>query len=198
MADITQKEIFAQLSAVDVSQYIETKNGLKYLPWSAVYEIIGRSFNFDWGIEFDEDGRDHFGHGLDCYVRCWVEIEGVKRTEQLPIMDYRNVSIPEEKLTATAINKAHRRCMVKACAKFGLGLKVFMGEEIDAPQETEDVTVCPCGSVKGKKFVEIEDEMLLKILSAPLKNGLTAAHKDIIEAILAARKNAASNNNNNK
>ena len=45
-------------------------------------------------------------------------------------MDYRNVSIPLEKITSMDMNKAIQRSLTKAAARHGLGLYIYAGEDI--------------------------------------------------------------------
>ena len=45
-------------------------------------------------------------------------------------MDYKNNSIPLEKVTSFDVNKAIQRSLTKACARHGLGLYVYAGEDL--------------------------------------------------------------------
>ena len=45
-------------------------------------------------------------------------------------MDYRNLSIPLEKITSMDMNKAIQRSLTKAAARHGLGLYIYAGEDI--------------------------------------------------------------------
>lgn len=56
----------------------------------------------------------------------------------LPIMDYRNKSIPLDKVTSCDANKAIQRCITKAVARFGLGLYVYAGEDLPSSVEYSD------------------------------------------------------------
>ena len=57
-----------------------------------------------------------------------VTIQGLTRTEILPVMDNINRAIPEP--TATDINNSIKRCLVKCFALFGLGLYIYQGEAL--------------------------------------------------------------------
>ena len=48
-------------------------------------------------------------------------------------MDFRNNSIPADKVTSTDVNKAIQRSLTKAIARHGLGLYIYAGE--DLPEE---------------------------------------------------------------
>lgn len=53
-------------------------------------------------------------------------------------MDYRNKSIPLDKVTSCDANKAIQRCITKAVARFGLGLYVYAGEDLPSSVEYSD------------------------------------------------------------
>ena len=56
-------------------------------------------------------------------------------------MDFKNKSIPLEMITSTDANKAVQRSLTKACARHGLGLYIYAGEDLpeaDAPILTND------------------------------------------------------------
>jgi tripartite-type tricarboxylate transporter receptor subunit TctC len=48
-------------------------------------------------------------------------------------MDFRNNSIPVDKVTSTDVNKTIQRSLTKAVARHGLGLYIYAGE--DLPEE---------------------------------------------------------------
>jgi len=49
-------------------------------------------------------------------------------TAQLPVMDYRNKAVPNP--DAFAVNTAMQRCLAKAIALHGLGLSLYVGEDL--------------------------------------------------------------------
>ena len=58
-------------------------------------------------------------------------------------MDYKNNSIPLERITSFDVNKAIQRSLTKAIARHGLGLYIYAGD--DLPEETAKApeTVAP-------------------------------------------------------
>jgi hypothetical protein len=75
-------------------------------------------------------------------VKTGVTIEGLEHIEYLPVMDYRNVSIPLDKITSMDMNKAIQRSLTKAAARHGLGLYIYAGE--DLPEgETQQTASAP-------------------------------------------------------
>ena len=60
----------------------------------------------------------------------------IEHVEYLPIMDFNNRSIPLEKVTSMDVNNAIQRSLTKACARHGLGLYIYAGEDLpEAPAE---------------------------------------------------------------
>ena len=51
-------------------------------------------------------------------------------------MDYKNNSIPIDKVTSTDVNKTIQRSLTKAVARHGLGLYIYAGE--DLPEEERE------------------------------------------------------------
>ena len=53
-------------------------------------------------------------------------------------MDYRNNSIPADKITSTDVNKTIQRSLTKAVARHGLGLYIYAGEDLPEDLRSED------------------------------------------------------------
>jgi hypothetical protein len=50
-------------------------------------------------------------------------------------MDYRNKSIPADNVTSFDVNKAIQRSLTKACARHGLGLYIYAGEDLPESEQ---------------------------------------------------------------
>lgn len=117
---------YAELRKVDVSKYIEKKNGLSYLSWSyAVDQLLQADETATW--EFPEP--KYFGETMMVY--CDVTAFGKTMKMHLPVMDLRNKAVVQP--NTVDINKAQMRCLAKAIACFGLGLYIYSGS--DLPEE---------------------------------------------------------------
>lgn len=66
-------------------------------------------------------------------MKTGVTVNGVEHIEYLPVMDFKNRSIPLESVTSFDVNKAIQRSLTKAVARHGLGLYIYAGE--DLPEE---------------------------------------------------------------
>lgn len=137
------------LMRVDVSPFIEKKNGLSYLSWSHAWaQALKHDPEANFNVESwtDDEGKP----------RCWMEVNGTAlvwvtvtmfgkpRTCMLPVMNSKNEPISVEgrkfkdkwgnekveRLDAFNVNTAIMRCMTKALALHGLGLNVYAGEDL--------------------------------------------------------------------
>ena len=64
------------------------------------------------------------------YVKVGVTINEIEHIDYLPIMDFRNNSILIDKITSMDVNTAIQRSTAKAIAMHGLGLSLWVGEDI--------------------------------------------------------------------
>lgn len=114
---------FVSLAKVDVSKYVEKKNGLSYLSWAwAVAKLMEHDPQSNW--EFHAPTM--FGDTM--MVSCTVTAFGKPITMHLPVMDHKNKAIPNP--GAFEVNKNMMRCLVKAIACHGLGLSLYAGEDL--------------------------------------------------------------------
>lgn len=131
---------FEELYYVDVNDKVEQKNGLNYLSWAWAWaEVKKRHPTATYTIyerQTDFGPVNYFTDGKTCWVKTGVTVNGVEHIEDLPVMDFKNKSIPYESIDSMAVNKAIQRSLTKACARHGLGLYIYAGE--DLPEETAE------------------------------------------------------------
>ena len=147
---------FNELYKIDVRDKAKSKNGLTYLSWAAawaevkklhpdaVYKVYEQDIPevIPTGAEDDAPyihmiKRPWFDDGNTGWVKTGVTINGLEHIEMLPIMDFKNKPIPADKITSMDANKAIQRSVTKACARHGLGLYIYEGE--DLPEEAKEV-----------------------------------------------------------
>lgn len=132
--------VFAVLSKINCNEHTEKKNGLTYLSWAWAWHEVKSNFpDAFYTIYEDVQGIPYFTDGKTCWVKTGVTINGLEHREYLPIMDYRNQAIPLERVTSTDMNKAIQRSLTKCCARHGLGLYIYAGE--DLPEQ--EIIECP-------------------------------------------------------
>lgn len=130
MAKADNKSVWETLSAVNVNDHKEDKNGLSYLSWAwawgevknnypdATYEVHDNIIYPDSTVE----------------VRVSVTVADQTHLMWLPVMDYRNKAISGP--TSRDISDARMRCFAKAIAMHGLGHYIYAGEDI--PQSASE------------------------------------------------------------
>lgn len=122
---------FAVLNAINVNDKTEKKNGLTYLSWAWAWgEIKKRYPDATYTIYENASGLNYHTDGRTCWVKTGVTVAGIEHIEYLPVMDNRNRSIPANAVTSFDVNKAIQRSLTKACARHGLGLYIYAGEDL--------------------------------------------------------------------
>ena len=158
------------LVETNVKDDIKSKNNLKYLPWAAAWKEVKKAYpdaNFEIVPQrMDDYGNTRFWHddGRTGWVEVSVIIEGISHTETLAIMDFKNKSIPADQITSVDANKSMKRCLTKACALHGLGLFIYLGEDVPEMVTRLNELYDECSELIKKKC-KISDEAKDKVAS---------------------------------
>lgn len=129
MEKVTYQQIWENLSAVNVSGMTEQKMGLTYLSWANAWGALMELYP-QAEYEFHPYEADAAGF---VEIWCTVTIGECKRSMWLPVMNNRNQAIPNP--DARAISDTRMRCLVKCLAMFGLGHKIYCGEDVNPPEQ---------------------------------------------------------------
>ena len=144
---------FKQLYDVDVNNKKKQKSGLNYISWAVAWAEVKKMFPdatykiYEHIIKISEVvgektvtrdvERPWFDDGNTGWVKTGVTINGIEHIEDLPILDFKNKSIPATNITSADANKSIQRSLTKACARHGLGLYIYEGE--DLPEESKEL-----------------------------------------------------------
>lgn len=154
---------FIELNSINVSDKTEKKNGLTYLSWAWAWGEVKKQFpNATYTVYENDQGWNYFTDGRTGWVKTGATVNDIEHIEYLPIMDYRNKSIPLEQITSFDVNKTIQRSLTKALARHGLGLYIYAGEDLP---EGEEITtkeqaekyILTFGKYKDKTLKEIID-----------------------------------------
>ena len=166
------KSYFEELNSIDLKGKIEKKNGLSYVSWAyawgelkkrfpnATYKIYENTLPNGYVVNYFTDGKTS-------YVKTSVTVNDIEHIEELPVMDYRNKSIPLEAMTSFDVNKAIQRSLTKAVARHGLGLYIYAGEDLpeqEQKQETPKKAEPKTENVDNVEFATKEQIEMLKAL----------------------------------
>lgn len=136
--------VFENLSKINVNEHTEKKNGLTYLSWAWAWgELLKQYPDSTYTIYENKDGWCYHTDGRTAWVKTGVTVEGKEYVEMLPVMDFKNRSIPVEQITSFDVNKAIQRSLTKAVARHGLGLYIYAGEDLPETDVTATATKAP-------------------------------------------------------
>lgn len=142
---------FKQLNDINVNDKTEEKNGLTYLSWAWAWGEVKKLFpNATYKIYENKNEWNYFTDGKTCWVKTGVTINDIEHIEELPVMDFKNKSISADVVTSFEINKAIQRSLTKACARHGLGLYIYAGEDLPE-SESGDVEKKPASKPKEEQ-----------------------------------------------
>lgn len=168
---------FVALNSINVNDKTEKKNGLTYLSWAWAWgEVKKLHPDAVYTIYENESGWNYHTDGRTCWVKTGVTINGIEHIEYLPVMDFKNKSIPVDAITSFDVNKAIQRSLTKSVARHGLGLYIYAGEDLPetesgdnskpqkpgfvVPPEEDAPVVC---EICNKRFADYWDgEQLIK------------------------------------
>ena len=156
-----KKSVFATLNAINCNGHTEKKNGLTYLSWAWAWAEVKKAYpGASYTIYENAAGLNYHTDGRTCWVKTGVTIEGLELVEYLPVMDNRNNSIPLEKVTSFDVNKAIQRSLTKACARHGLGLYIYAGEDLPEAEQAAQ------GKPADTGYYPVDDNTYWQIVAA--------------------------------
>ena len=162
-----KKSVFDTLNAINVQEHVEVKDTgrvkLSYLSWAWAWTEVKKAYpEAFYTIYENKDGLFYHTDGKTAWVKTGVTIEGIEHIEYLPVMDNRNHSITLDKLTSFDVNKAIQRSLTKACARHGLGLYIYAGEDLpeeEAKQAKSDMEQKIAKAVAAMRAVKSREEL---------------------------------------
>lgn len=178
------ESIFEILSKINVSKYIQKKNNLSFLSWSHAWSEVKKHFpNANYKIYEDKNGCFYHTDEITCWVKTGVTINSLEHIEYLPVMNFKNKSIPRNEVTSFDVNKAIQRSLTKALARHGLGLYVYAGEDLP---ETESEKIEDIEAIKLLKIIKTSSDQTLenKILKRYKVNSFKELNKKQYKEIL--------------
>jgi len=133
---------FEELNKINVNDKVEKKNGLTYLSWAWAWGELKKKYPLSYYTVYENiDGWNYFTDGKTAWVKTGVTVvneeEKIEHIEYLPVMDFRNKSIPVGQVTSFDVNKTIQRSLTKAVARHGLGLYIYAGEDLPESEDKE-------------------------------------------------------------
>ena len=166
MQEQKKQSVYDVLSAINVNDKVEKKNGLTYLSWAWAWAEVKKHFP-DASYKILNTDYDP---ALGYMCNTEVTIEGQTLHMWLPVLDGANkpmksepytywtkvwesgrkVDVEKEVLSANMfdINKTIMRCLVKNLAMFGLGLYIYAGEDLPESDSAAPITTAGAASTE--------------------------------------------------
>lgn len=192
---------FERLNEIDCNGLTESKPGgnekkLTYLSWAHAWRELKKLFPKSYYTIYENQNEwNYFTDGRYCWVKTGVTVvddDGteVEHIEELPVLDYKNKSIPVDMVNSFDINTSIQRSLTKAVARHGLGLYIYAGEDIpnessmsvaerqaarmQSAKETKETKPRATKKTQPKEVQLTRDEMLIKINALIEAKGLDA------------------------
>lgn len=167
------KELFERLSKINIEGKIEKKQGFNYLSWAWAISEISKICDYKYEIKYF-DGKPYlYDENLGYMVFTSITIDDVTKEMWLPVLNENNRPMFKEeyqyttkygtkkvdKCTMFDINKALMRCLVKNLAVFGLGISLYIGDDLISQNEENSANI---ENKKEIKYVNEEEAKWLK------------------------------------
>lgn len=126
-----ENSMFRTLYSIDVKEKIERKGNIEYLSWANAWTMLKLSYPDAQRkiYEAPETGFLYHTDGKTAWVKVGVLVNGIEHIDYLPIMDFRNIAIPVDKITSVDVNKTIQRSTAKAIAMHGLGITLWTKDD---------------------------------------------------------------------
>lgn len=166
---MSNKSVFEQLSALNLSSKVEKRGQLSYLSWATAWAECKKLFpDMTRTVYESETGMNYFSDGATAWVKVGVTINGLEYIDYLPVMNHMNKSIPLASLTSFDVNKTIQRSTVKALALHGLALNIYAKE--DFPEATDGTPAKVVAKPAGKIALAIGDANWEKVVNYVVDN----------------------------
>jgi hypothetical protein len=189
--------VFERLSAINVNDKVEKKNGLTYLSWAWAWSEVKKAYP---NASYEVVDVDMGVLGIMCTTS--VTIEGQTLRMWLPVMDSNNKAMKVESYTYSTkygektveaatmfdVNKTLMRCLVKNLAMFGLGIYIYAGEDLPESETAQsNVQSAPQTAQSNvqqsnKLALEIGDSNWDRVVKYAVENKSIGAKK-IVESL---------------
>lgn len=137
---------FTEMKKIPVKKYIAKKGRFDYLSWAKAHELMKEFDEFatvqeEWFSHYQlfENSTGTFTQLIEkklpyqktensSFVVVSVTVKGRTEKEIFPVLDFKNQDVPNPSMSQ--VNKALKRAFVKALAKHGLGIFIYVGEDL--------------------------------------------------------------------
>lgn len=198
---MSDKSIWATLSAIDCREHTEKKGQFSYLAWTWAWAMVKE--NYPWA-EYELLSDTVYPDGtMEVRVRVSINTQvavdsgndyslvfnTLTHTMWLPVLDFKNKAIQNP--NAFDINSSRMRCLVKCLAMFGLGHYIYAGEsapqapDFTAEQKEQFVQLMADGDSWGlKRFTQVAGNDVMTSLFNDAPKGQVTKQKTIARDLI--------------
>lgn len=182
---------YKKLNSIVVKDKVEKKGGMDYLSWANAWDMLKQEYPDAQRVIYESPhtGLNYFTDGKTAYVKVGIIVGGQEHIAMLPVMDFRNNSLPLEKITSTDVNKSIQRGTAKAIAMHGLGIQLWIGEDTETKDEAPAQTPAPRGRrvysstpIKERVGLDVGDKNWDKVVTYLKANKESMPFSDLLEA----------------
>lgn len=135
------RTVWEKLSSIDVSEFTQEKGRLTYLSWVKAWSLLMEVYPES---RYEQMENECFPDNTVSVAMRVVIKEGeneFSREMYLQVLNHK--CQPLENPSSHAINNARMRCLTKAIAMCGLGVNIYMGEDVPQAEELQKVVKEP-------------------------------------------------------
>jgi hypothetical protein len=167
------QKVVEVLSKINVNDKVEKKNGLTYLSWAWAWKVLKENFpTSTYTIYENKDDWNYFTDGRTAWVKTGVTVLGIEHIEYLPVMDFRNKSIPLDQVTSFDVNKAIQRSLTKAISRHLLGIYIYAGEDLPEDNDVKPNQLVKNETEKARDTTVFNLNQLYTTLNEELKSSV--------------------------
>tara|TARA_R100000329_G_scaffold95955_1_gene79704 strand:+ start:570 stop:1244 length:675 start_codon:yes stop_codon:yes gene_type:complete len=129
---------FEDFYKIDVSKFTEKKGKYTYLSWAYAWKFIKEQYEDASFVVHEYNDAPYMKTELGYFVKVSVTANNITHSQTHPVLDFQNNAMTSP--TSFDINKSIQRCLAKAIALHGLGLGLWINEDICDSQSEQPKT----------------------------------------------------------
>lgn len=184
---MTKEKFLEFYNAISQEDIDKNYKGLDYISWANAYRmLIEADIDATYQVLENEKGFIFEQFGM-LFVKTQVTAFGQTKMMWLPIMNNNHIAVKIEQMTGNQVNTSIMRCLTKNIAMFGIGLKLYVGEDIPkddevATKKPKEASATKPKQTKVKTLLDEVKDLCAKAIHEEKKDSLMAMLKTYHES----------------